>query len=282
MKEIFLCAINNVLSGTCHEDCKFCTQSIKYKAKIQRYKYKDIQTIVSEAKAAHSVGALGYCLVTAGKGLDDTKCEYIAKVAYTLKQELPSLNLIACNGTATKEQLIFLKQHGIDSYNHNLETSPKYYNQICTTHTYQERLDSCESVKSAGLALCCGGIFGMGESATHRDELLQVIKELNPNSVPLNFYHPNPALPIKERDITLQEALDIISKTRTLLGMDKIIMVAGGRELLFGGNEAQMYSAGANAIVIGDYLTTKGASSNYDIITLKQLGYKVAKSCDTK
>jgi biotin synthase len=282
MKEVFLCAINNVLSGTCHEDCKFCTQSIKYKAKIQRYQYKDIQTIIDEAKAAHSVGALGYCLVTAGKGLDDTKCEYIAKVAYSLKQELPSLNLIACNGTATKEQLRFLKQHGIDSYNHNLETSPNYYNQICTTHDYQERLDTCESVKSVGLALCCGGIFGMGESATHRDELLQIIKELNPSSMPINFYHPNPALPIKDSNITLKEALGVIAKSKALLGDDKIIMVAGGRELLFGGKEAQMYRAGANAIVIGDYLTTKGASSNYDIITLKQLGYKVATSCDTK
>jgi biotin synthase len=282
MKEVFLCAINNILSGTCHEDCKFCTQSIKYKAKIQRYQYKDIQTIIDEAKAAHSVGALGYCLVTAGKGLDDTKCEYIAKVAYSLKQELPSLNLIACNGTATKEQLRFLKQHGIDSYNHNLETSPNYYNQICTTHDYQERLDTCESVKSVGLALCCGGIFGMGESATHRDELLQIIKELNPSSMPINFYHPNPALPIKDSNITLKEALGVIAKSKALLGDDKIIMVAGGRELLFGGKEAQMYRAGANAIVIGDYLTTKGASSNYDIITLKQLGYKVATSCDTK
>jgi biotin synthase len=282
MKEIFLCAINNVLSGTCHEDWKFCTQSIKYKAKIQRYQYKDIQTIIDEAKVAHSMGALGYCLVTAGKGLDDTKCVYIAKVAYTLKQELPSLNLIACNGTATKEQLRFLKQHGIDSYNHNLETSPNYYNQICTTHDYQERLDTCESVKSAGLALCCGGIFGMGESATHRDELLQIIKELNPSSMPINFYHPNPALPIKDSNITLKEALGVIAKSKALLGDDKIIMVAGGRELLFGGKEAQMYRAGANAIVIGDYLTTKGASSNYDIITLKQLGYKVATSCDTK
>jgi biotin synthase len=282
MKEVFLCAINNILSGTCHEDCKFCTQSIKYKAKIQRYQYKDIQTIIDEAKAAHSVGALGYCLVTAGKGLDDTKCEYIAKVAYSLKQELPSLNLIACNGTATKEQLRFLKQHGIDSYNHNLETSPNYYNQICTTHDYQERLDTCESIKSVGLALCCGGIFGMGESATHRDELLQIIKELNPSSMPINFYHPNPALPIKDSNITLKEALGVIAKSKALLGDDKIIMVAGGRELLFGGKEAQMYRAGANAIVIGDYLTTKGASSNYDIITLKQLGYKVATSCDTK
>jgi biotin synthase len=282
MKEVFLCAINNILSGTCHEDCKFCTQSIKYKAKIQRYQYKDIQTIIDEAKAAHSVGALGYCLVTAGKGLDDTKCEYIAKVAYSLKQELPSLNLIACNGTATKEQLRFLRQHGIDSYNHNLETSPNYYNQICTTHDYQERLDTCESVKSAGLALCCGGIFGMGESATHRDELLQIIKELNPSSMPINFYHPNPALPIKDSNITFKEALGVIAKSKALLGDDKIIMVAGGRELLFGGKEAQMYRAGANAIVIGDYLTTKGASSNYDIITLKQLGYKVATSCDTK
>jgi biotin synthase len=282
MKEIFLCAINNVLSGTCHEDCKFCTQSIKYKAKIQRYKYKDIATIIDEAKVAHNIGALGYCLVTAGKGLDDAKCEYIAKVAYHIKKELPSLNLIACNGTANKEQLLYLKQHGIDSYNHNLESSQNYYKHICTTHSYQERINTCESVKSAGLALCSGGIFGMGESAQDRDELIQTIKELNPDSMPINFYHPNPALPIKERNIGFQEALEVIQKSRKILGDNKIIMVAGGRELIFANKESEMYSAGANAIVIGDYLTTKGASYNYDIITLKQLGYKVAKNCDTK
>ena len=122
-KQIFLCAINNILSGTCQEDCKFCTQSVRYHADIERYNYKDIDTIVNEAKMAKAHGALGYCLVTAGKGLDNKKVDFVARAARAVKSEVEGLNLIACNGTATKEQLVYLKEHGIESYNHPLETS---------------------------------------------------------------------------------------------------------------------------------------------------------------
>jgi biotin synthase len=122
----------------------------------------------------------------------------------------------------------------------------------------------------------------MGESKIDRDELLRAITSLNPSSVPLNFYHPNDALPIKSRNISYDEALEIIRQAREMLGDKALLMVAGGRELLFNQKEQDMYQAGANAIVIGNYLTTKGADTNYDIITLKQLGYKVATFCDTQ
>jgi biotin synthase len=280
-KQIFLCAINNILSGICQEDCKFCTQSVKYHADIERYNYKEISTIVEEAKFARSNGALGYCLVTAGKGLDDKKVDFVARAAEAIKAEVEGLNLIACNGTATKEQLAYLKKHGIDSYNHNLETSERYYRDICQTHAWSERYTTCENVKSAGLTLCSGGIFGMGETEDDRDELLKAIASLDPVSTPLNFYHPNPALPIVTCNIELNEALDIISKARTLLGEDKLLMVAGGRELLFNNQESRMFEAGANAIVIGNYLTTAGLAPNKDRSMLEALGYKVAISCDT-
>jgi len=281
MKPIFLCAINNILSGTCQEDCKFCTQSVRYHADIERYNYKKIEQIVSEAKLAKEHGALGYCLVTAGKGLDDKKVDFVARAAEAIKAEVEGLNLIACNGTATKEQLMYLKKHGIDSYNHNLETSERYYADICQTHAWSERYATCENVRSVGLALCCGGIFGMGETAEDRDELLKAIASLQPESTPLNFYHPNDALPIKTRNIELEEALSIIGKARALLGEESLLMVAGGRELLFNGKEAKMFEAGANAIVIGDYLTTTGLAPKKDQIMLEKLGYEVAKSCDT-
>jgi len=281
MKQIFLCAINNILSGTCKEDCKFCTQSVRYHADIERYNYKDIAQIVAEAKQAKAVGALGYCLVTAGKGLDDKKVDFVARTAEAIKAEVEGLNLIACNGTATKEQLLYLKKHGIDSYNHNLETSERYYADICQTHAWSERYATCENVKSVGLALCSGGIFGMGETQKDRDDLLTSIASLKPESTPLNFYHPNPALPIKTRNIEQQEALDIVSKARELLGSQALLMVAGGRELLFSGNEDKMFQAGANAIVIGDYLTTSGTTPKKDQLMLEKFGYEVATSCDT-
>ena len=280
MKEIFLCAINNVLSGTCQEDCKFCTQSVRYHANIQRYNYKTIDTIVNEAKLAQENGALGYCLVTAGKGLDDKKVNFVSQCAKAIKSEVEGLNLIACNGTASKEQLTELKNSGIDSYNHNLETSERYYKEICTTHAWSERYETCQNVKSVGLALCSGGIFGMGEEKEDRDALLNSIASLSPESTPLNFYHPNPALPIKTRNIELNEAISIIKKARGLLGEEKLLMVAGGRELLFEGEEHLMFEAGANAMVIGNYLTTKGIDSKSDKKMLKKLGYKVATSCD--
>jgi len=278
-KEIFLCAINNILSGSCNEDCKFCSQSVRYKADIDRYTFKSIETILSEAKRAKSLGALGYCLVTAGKGLDDKKVEFVSEVAKAIKREVDGLNLIACNGTASKEQLLYLKNSGVDSYNHNLETSQNYYHEICTTHSWEERYRTCEDAKSVGLTLCSGGIFGMGETLSDRDELLKAISSLKPESTPLNFYHPNPALPIKATTISKDEALEIISRARGLLGDDKLLMVAGGRELLFGGSEREMFQAGANSIVIGDYLTTAGDSPTRDHNMLKDLGYSIASSC---
>ncbi len=281
-KEIFLCAINNILSGTCLEDCKFCTQSVRYHADIERYNYKKIEKIVEEAKGAKQNGALGYCLVTAGKGLDDKKVDFVARAAQAIKSEVDGLNLIACNGTANKEQLAYLKEHGIDSYNHNLETSERYYADICQTHAWSERYETCENVKSVGLALCSGGIFGMGETAEDRESLLSSIASLSPESTPLNFYHPNPALPIKTRNIELDEAVNIIKKARRLLGEEKLLMVAGGRELLFTGKENLMFEAGANAMVIGNYLTTEGINANSDKKMLDSLGYEVATSCDAR
>ena len=281
MQPIFLCAINNILSGTCQEDCKFCTQSVRYHADIERYNYKEIAQIVEEAKAAKEHGALGYCLVTAGKGLDDKKVDFVARAAKAVKAEVEGLNLIACNGTANKEQLVYLKAHGIDSYNHNLETSERYYAEICQTHAWAERYETCKNVKSVGLALCSGGIFGMGEEKADRDALLKAIASLSPESTPLNFYHPNPALPIKTRNIERKEALEIIQQARTLLGEGRLLMVAGGRELLFNGYEDEMFKAGANSMVIGNYLTTEGLSPNKDKHMLESLGYEVATSCDT-
>ena len=279
-KQVFLCAINNILSGTCKEDCKFCTQSMRYHANIERYSYKAIKQIIHEARQAKDNGAFGYCLVTAGKGLDDKKVDFVARAAQAIKAEVPGLNLIACNGTATKEQLMYLKEHGIDSYNHNLETSEQYYPEICLSHSWHERYETCKNVKSAGLALCSGGIFGMGESTSDREELLQAIASLQPESTPLNFYHPNPALPIKSRNIGLNEALAIIARARYLLGEERLLMVAGGRELLFTGHEQRMFEAGTNAIVIGDYLTTAGLEPHKDKVMLEKLGYEVATNCD--
>lgn len=275
--KIFLCSICNINSGTCLEDCKFCSQSVRYKADIDRYKQKEIQLILEEAKIARDNGALGFCLVTADKGLNDKTLKFVCETAEILTREVPELRLIACNGTATVEQLLTLKASGIKAYNHNLETSRDFYPQICTTHPWDERYETCKNVNEVGLVLISGGIFGLGESQGDRVSMLASLKELNPSSVPINFYHHNEALELKPNSLTTDEALKLIKLTReTLVGADRI-MVAGGRELMFGDRQNEIFEYGANSIVIGNYLTTSGRVMSKDLEMLKSLNLEVAK-----
>ncbi len=278
MKEIYLCAISNISSGNCSEDCSFCTQSAYNNADIKRYKQKDIEDILQEAKLAKQNGAIGFCLVSAGKGLNDKKLDFVCKVAYKISSKIDSLNLIACNGTATKEQLKELKKYGIKSYNHNLETSKEYYKKICSTHSWEERYKTCLNIKEVGLKLCTGGIFGLGESETDRESFLKSLKELSPNSIPLNFFHPNPALPLENKIFDIKKALYWIKRVSSSLPNSRV-MVAGGREITFKDRWAEIFEYGANSIVIGNYLTTKGNQAKEDIKTITNLGYKIANRC---
>lgn len=277
-EEIFLCAICNVESGTCNEDCKFCTQSVRYKADIQRYTLKSIEQIVLEAAKARANGAVGFCLVTAGLGLTEKKTKFIAQAARAINKENLGLRLIACNGTATVEQLKELKAAGISNYNHNLETSRDFYPTICTTHSWDERYQTCLNVKAAGLKLVCGGIFGMGETQEDRISMLEAINSLDPMNVPLNFFHPNEALPIVKNTINREEAFDLITLARKMIPNAHKIMVAGGRELMFGDEQYEIFKRGANAFVIGDYLTTTGRTPKDDVEALESYGYKIAKN----
>jgi len=281
-KKVFLCAISNIESGTCNEDCKFCTQSVKYKADIQRYKRKTIDQIVNEAKKARNNKAIGFCLVTAGKGLTDDRLEYVCEAAKAVKKENLGLKIIACNGTASYEQLKELQKAGVDNYNHNLETAKEFYPQICTTHSWDERFQTCIDVKKVGLKLVSGGIFGLGESMENRLSMLKSLQELEPMNVPINFFHPNEALPIVENSITKDEAFKLIQLTRDMIPNAHKIMVAGGRELMFKEDQYKVFEHGANSIVIGDYLTTTGNAAQKDIENLNNLGYEISKTCEGK
>jgi biotin synthase len=277
-KKIFLCSICNINSGTCKEDCKFCSQSVRYKADIERYKQKPIETIQKEAVAARESGALGFCLVTADKGLNDKTLDFVCEVAKAVQKVAPELRLIACNGTATLQQLLRLKDAGIKAYNHNLETSQAFYPQICTTHPWSERYETCQNVNEAGMVLISGGIFGLGETQEDRVSMLDSLASLNPTSVPINFYHHNPALQLQPNTLSVDEALDLIKLTRKMIPHAQRIMVAGGRELMFGERQSEIFDAGANSIVIGNYLTTAGRAMDKDLEMLDSLGLEIAKS----
>jgi len=282
MPKIFLCSICNINSGTCNEDCKFCSQSVKYSADIERYKQKPLEEILTEAKAAEASGALGFCLVTAQKGLTEKTLNFVCDVAKAVKAEVPRLRLIACNGTASLEQLTRLKEAGVAAYNHNLESSQRYYAEICTTHGWEERYVTCENVNKAGMVLITGGIFGMGETQEDRVSMLEALASLKPTSVPINFYHHNPALPLKANDLSTDEALELVRLTKEMIPNADRIMIAGGREMMFKERQAEIFEAGANAIVIGNYLTTSGRDRSKDLEMLKNLGLQIAKSPEDK
>ncbi len=275
-EKIFLCSICNINSGTCLEDCKFCSQSVRYKADIERYKQKDLKLIQEEAINARDNGALGFCLVTADKGLTDKTLTFVCDVANAVKEVAPELRLIACNGTATLEQLLVLKEAGIKAYNHNLETSENFYKEICTTHPWSERYETCQNVNAAGMVLITGGIFGLGETQEDRVSMLKSLASLNPTSVPINFYHHNEALELQPNSLSVDEGLELITLTRKLIPNAQRIMVAGGRELMFGERQAEIFEAGANSIVIGNYLTTSGRVMSKDLDMLKSLHLEVA------
>jgi len=273
---IYLCAISNIRSGVCKEDCKFCTQSVKWGVDIKRYKQKEINEIVKEAKLAKKNKAAGFCLVTSGKDLDDNTLECVCVATKAILKEV-DISIIACNGLASKEALKELKKTGVKIYNHNLETSENYYLQICTTHTWQERYVTCENVKSVGLKLCCGGIFGMGESIEDRNSLIKSLKELKPQGVPVNFFIENPRLPLKAT-WDRKMAIDVIKQIKKEIN-PQILMLAGGREKVFGNDWIDGVKAGANSIVIGDYLTTKGEKPDKDLEILIKNGYRIANAC---
>lgn len=280
IKKVYLCAICNIESGTCSEDCKFCTQSVKYQADIQRYKNKSIDDIVKEALIAKQNQAIGYCLVTAGVGLTDKRVEFVCEATKAVKKAVPDINVIACNGIANIDQLKELKKAGVDNYNHNLETSRDFYETICTTHDWDSRYQTCLNVKEVGLNLCTGGIFGMGESMQDRISMLNSIKELQPMSTPINFFHPNEALPLTKNTLTKEKAFELIKLTRQTLGEEIMLMIAGGREITFEENQYDIFKYGANAIVVGNYLTTNGKFASQDIENIKNLGLTIATDCE--
>lgn len=279
--KIYLCSISNIESGTCKEDCKFCTQSVKYKAKIERFRKKDIDSIVQEAIIARKNKAVGFCLVTAGTGLDDKRLDYVCRAASAVKKEVDDISLIACNGIATYEQMLELKKHGIENYNHNLETAREFYSQICTSHSWDDRYQTCLNAKQAGLMLCTGGIFGLGETQENRVSMLESIASLEPMSVPINFFHPNDALPLVENPLSKKQAFDLVQLSREYLP-NQMIMIAGGREVMFGDEQYDVFKHGANALVVGDYLTTEGKSAQDDIDAVLELGYEIALDCHSR
>jgi len=268
-----LCAIINAKSGACPEDCSYCAQSAKSSAEIKTFRLVEKETILEKAQEAKEGGARRFCIVTSGKKASATDLDKIAEMVSAVRK----LGLLPCAtlGLLSGKDLLLLKDAGLERYHNNLETSERFFPEICTTHTYQDKLETIKAVKSSGLSLCSGGIFGLGESWEDRIDMALALREIGPDSVPINFLTP-----VKGTSLGVQkllnpfDALKIISLYRFILP-DKEIRVCGGRIQTLGEFNSFIFSAGADGLLTGNYLTTLGRNFEDDLELINQYGLKV-------
>jgi biotin synthase len=273
---ISLCGIINAKSGKCPENCKFCAQSAHYATDVESYPLKKASEIIKEAEAAGRAGAEMFGIVTSGKRIK-TKKEWTEIIKAI--QGINNLGIKACAslGIIDEEAAHTLKDAGLYRYHHNLETSRTFFPEICTTHAYDEDVETIRAASAAGLSVCCGGLIGLGESIQHRIELALTLRELNVDSIPVNILNPIKGTPLdRTPPLPPLEILMTIAVFRFLLP-DKDIKLCGGKEK----NLRQLLPlglvAGANSLMTGNYLTTPGRDTRLDLEMIKDLGLRATR-----
>jgi len=273
---INLCAITNAKSGNCPEDCAFCSQSIHHNANVQKYPLISINEILIKAKEAVKMRANRFCIVISGRGVDETKeLDIIYKAIRRIRDEFPNVKIDASLGFISKEGIYKLKEAGLTRYNHNLETAKSHFPNVCTTHRYEDRVKTVRNLKEAGLEICCGGIFGLGETPKQRLELAFALRELDVDCVPINFLNPIVGTRFQNNPpLRPLELLKMIAIYRFILPK-KEIRVCGGRQVNLGSIQPLIFTAGSDAIIIGNYLTTKGGSPEEDFKMIEDMGLRI-------
>ena len=272
-KTVKLHILLNAMSGMCPEDCTFCSQSIVAKGEIERYRLMTKEEIVSAAKKAKENKAWKFCIVTSTRGPNEKQLDVICDAVREIKETV-GIRICTSLGIVTEDQAVQLKEAGVDRFNHNLETSPDHYESICTTHTYQDRVQTVEKVRAAGMEACSGGILGMGESHEDIVELAFATRKLGVESIPVNFLNPRPGTPLE--DLNLPEP-DLCLKTLCLLRFvnpDKDIRAAGGRELALRSMQPFVLYP-CNSMFTDGYLTTDGNKPNEDHQMIEDMGFEV-------
>jgi biotin synthase len=261
----------NAKKGNCPEDCSFCSQSAFYKSGIDTYQLLPPEIIVENARKTKNDGVKSFCLVCAWRGPSELDFEQICEV---IKQVNDSVGIeVNCSlGFISEQMALRLKNLKVKRYNHNLESSRSFFSQICTTHTYQNRIDTARIVKQVGLELCCGGIIGMGESRIQRLEMGLDLSELDPEECPINILVPQKGTPLEfQEKISLGEILRTIATYRFLMPKT-ILKIAGGREVYLTNDQEKVLLGGANGIITGGYLTIGGNTPKDDLQMIAQLG----------
>ncbi len=264
--------LQNAKSGVCPEDCSFCSQSMEYEAEVNQYGMQQVEELVDNAKEAYDKGAVTYCIVTATRGPVPDEIDIICEATERIKDEYP-MDICASLGLLEEGQAEQLAEAGVDRYNHNLETSSDYFEEIVSTHDWQDRVDTVKRAKNAGMEACCGGIVGMNEEKDDWVKLAFALRDIGVESVPINFLNPRPGTPMDEVDkLNPRECLKALAMFR-LVHPEADVRVAGGREVVLGHMQPLSFYA-ANSFFTEGYLTTGGQGDSKDYTMIEQAGFE--------
>ena len=257
-------------TGGCPEDCHFCGQSARFDTEVKATPFLDTGEVLAAAAETAALGASEFCIVLAVRGPDDRIMARIVDLVPQIEAST-GLNVAVSAGILTRGQALELAAAGVHRYNHNLETSRSFFPQVVTTHSFDERVRTCGYVREAGMELCCGVLLGMGETAAQRLELIEQVRDVGPAEVPVNFLNPRPGTPLQiRRPLAALEAIRWIALFRLALPA-VILRYAGGREITLRDLQALGMTAGINALIVGNYLTTLGRAPQEDLAMLADL-----------
>jgi biotin synthase len=274
-KTVQLYFLVNAKSGLCPEDCGYCSQSKLSTAPIEKYRMLTTEQLLDGARVAYERGSKTYCIVISGRAPNEREMQTVEAVVPLVKEKY-DLKVCACLGLLNDENAARLKSCGVDRVNHNLNTGREHYGEICSTHTYQDRVDTLQNVRRAGLELCSGGIVGMGESKEDFVSMAMELRELQVESIPLNFLHAIEGTPLgKQDDLTPQDCIRALCMMR-FVNPSSELRIAGGREKhLRSLQSLSLYVA--NSVFVGDYLTTKGQPPQADYDMIRDLGFEITR-----
>jgi biotin synthase len=271
----------NAKSGLCPEDCNYCSQSKVSTAPIDKYPWLSVEETLQMADRAVSLHAGRFCMVASGRGPTEGELGQVVQSVKAVREKYPHLEICCCLGLLSEGQAEQLKSAGVYAVNHNLNTSERYYDSICETHSYGDRLDTVQKVKSAGLSPCSGALLGMGENAEDILDLAYALRKLEVESLPVNFLMPIEGTPLANQyHLTPTTCLNILCLFR-FLNPKSSLRISGGREV----HLRSLQSIGlyvANSIFIGDYLTTKGQPADADLAMIRDLGFEIEGDIPTQ
>lgn len=269
-----LCSIINARSGRCSEDCRFCAQSARHHTGVDEYEIAAMEQALAMAEENDRHGVHRFSLVTSGRSVSMTLLDKFAAVYQAIDRKT-SLQLCGSMGLLTPEKSRRLKEMGVSRYHCNLETCRNFFPRICTTHTWEEKVETLKMARDAGMSLCSGGIIGMGESTADRIDMALELRELAVDSIPLNILTPIAGTPLADRKpLAVEEVLTAIALFR-FINPRVVIRIAGGRQQL-GRDQYRCFTAGANGAMVGNYLTTIGNAMENDLRTFSEMGFTFA------